>query len=211
MTSHISLTPLFHELTEGCWRSRWTFAMWASLLAAMRSRTFLSSADSRTSFASFACAVPTKSRLGLGERRLGGGLIGLAARDLRSRGRDRAALRLDLPRRQPQLGPRPIEPGLVRARVDHEEQIALLDRLVVDDMELDERAGDVRRDADHVGAHAGVVRARVDIGETPYPEPGRHRAEDDQGPEHAAHRASPSGARVQFAHLFSSGIRGARG
>jgi hypothetical protein len=65
--------------------------------------------------------------------------------------------------------PCPIEPGLVRARIDHEEQVALLDRLVVHDLERDEWARDVRRDADHVGAHGGVVGARVDIREDAIP------------------------------------------
>ena len=49
-----------------------------------------------------------------------------------------------------------MERRFVGARVDLEQQVALLDELVVDDRQLDDRAGDARRDLDHLGHHLAV-------------------------------------------------------
>jgi hypothetical protein len=51
--------------------------------------------------------------------------------------------------------------GLVWARIDDKQQIVLLDRLIVDDIELYERTLYVRRDPNHVCTNVGIVGARV--------------------------------------------------
>ncbi|HEY8516335.1 MAG TPA: hypothetical protein VIS07_12535 [Candidatus Binatia bacterium] len=53
--------------------------------------------------------------------------------------------------------------GFVRLALDLEEQIALPHRLVVAHVEVRDRAVDLGRDADDVGAHVGVARVRVAV------------------------------------------------
>src|ERR1700692_799060 len=75
---------------------------------------------------------------------------------------------------------------LVRSGIDHEEQRALRYMLIVMNWQFDDRTAHVRRYADDVGAHVGVVGARVDIVQTHNIKGDHERADDNRKPDDAA-------------------------
>src|SRR5215467_4151428 len=75
--------------------------------------------------------------------------------DLRASGRDRLLDAANLCLSQNKFAPCALQFSLVRPRVDNKQQIALLDRLIVDDIELYKRALYVWRDPDDVGTDVG--------------------------------------------------------
>lgn len=77
--------------------------------------------------------------------------------DFRARDRDRLPDAADLGLSDDKLALRALELSLVGSRVDHKQQVVLLDRLIVDDIELDERPLDVRCNPDHVCADISIV------------------------------------------------------
>jgi hypothetical protein len=101
----------------------------------------------------------------------------------------------DLEAGEPELGLRLIEDRLVGARVDDEEQVAGADPLVVDDRQRDDRPGDVRGDADGVGAHVGVVGARLVVEHAIDDHAHHSRGDDDGGAEQASGEAQQGVAR----------------
>ena len=119
--------------------------------------------------------------------------------DFRARGRDRLLDAADLGLSDDKLAPRPLQLSLVRSWVDHKQQIVLLDRLIVDDIELYERTLYVRRDPDHVCADIGIVGARVS-GARPR---GHHRrcnaGDDDRQPDQPPENAQ--GPRRSAVHV----------
>ena len=107
-------------------------------------------------------------------------------------GADRVLERIDLEigQREARLGA--LERRLVWPRIDHEEQRALGQVLVVANRQFDDRTAHVRRDADDVGAHVGVVGARVDVVEAQHVETGHDRADDDcEADDAAGHMQNP--------------------
>ena len=110
------------------------------------------------------------------------GVVGLGAAlaDDLARGGDRVALRLDLALDLLELGLGLLQPRGVGPHVDDEQELALTHRLVVDDVELGERTGDVRRDADDVGADRGVVGERAASAEDDGAADGHDGGDDDR-------------------------------
>ena len=72
-----------------------------------------------------------------------------------------------------------IHAKLVRLWVDLEKHLALFDLLIVEHIELDDAAADLRRHIDDVGLNGGVISAR------PFFSPMRHQ---DSCPDHADQR-----------------------
>ena len=70
-------------------------------------------------------------------------------------------LNLQIGQRQARLGQ--VEFGLIWTRIDHEQQVAGLDVLIVAQRKLDDRAAHLGRDPDDIGAHVSVVSARMEI------------------------------------------------
>jgi hypothetical protein len=110
-------------------------------------------------------------------------VLGLALSQSRARRGDVVAPRPDLAVDELELGLDLREARLVGTRIDDEEQVSLSHRLVVDRAELGERAAHVRGDADHVGAHAGVIGERPLEAHVEPPPDGRHRHHEDGDPE----------------------------
>ena len=108
---------------------------------------------------------------------------------------DAADLRLS----DDKLALRALQLSLVWSRVDHKQQVVLLDRLIVDDIEPHQRSLHVRRDPDHVCADIGIVGARVS-GARPR---GHHRrcnaGDDDRQPDQPPENAQ--GQRRSAAHV----------
>ena len=104
----------------------------------------------------------------------------------------------DLRLSEDKFAPRALQLSLVRSRVDDKQQIVLLDRLIVNDMELHERTFYVRRDPNHVCTDVGIIGARVS-GARPR---GHHRrcdaGEDDRQPDQAPQNAE--GPRCAAVH-----------
>ena len=95
----------------------------------------------------------------------------------------------DLRLSEDKFAPRALQLSLVRSRVDDKQQIVLLDRLIVDDIELNKRAFYVRRDPDHVCSDIGIVGARISgarpRGHDCRCDAGEDDRQPDQPPEHA--------------------------
>jgi hypothetical protein len=149
--------------------------------------------------------------LGIGERQLGvpardlGGGAGqtrLPARNLGGGGRDRPPLGLDLLPGEHEVGPGAGQPSLVRAAVDGEEQIALLHRLVVHHVQLDDGTAHLRRDADNVGADRGVIGARIHEVQPICVDARDDSAHDDQGADGSAE--DPAGGQGTLGVVHAS-------
>ena len=120
------------------------------------------------------------------------------------RGIERVALAFDAPLGDldlavecGQLGARAFDRELVRARIDDEQELALLHRLVVHDVQLDDRAAHLRHDADGVGHHDRVVRLRV-----PHDPPDDHDRENDRA-DHDPEDDDSSEETARAAHVSS--------
>ena len=105
--------------------------------------------------------VPDDVGLGLGELRprLGQGGLGLRHRGLVARGVRFRLARLSLVSRHVGLGL--LDGRLDRARVDHEQEVTLLEVGAVGDVDLDDPARDLRLDGDDLVRHA--LAHRVDV------------------------------------------------
>src|SRR5215471_6797837 len=77
---------------------------------------------------------------------------------------------------------RELHGNLVVRRIDHHQQLALGDELIVDDRQLDDAAGDLRRHRDGIDAHGAVARpGRLHIGLPHRPaEPDRQRGRGER-------------------------------
>ena len=68
-------------------------------------------------------------------------------------------------------------------RIDDEQDVAHLDLLIVDDAQIDHRAGDVRRHHHDIGAHARIAGPRAVF--VSFPEkPARHAGRDQDRKRH---------------------------
>ena len=101
-------------------------------------------------------------------------------------GVDRVLERVDLEIGQRKVGLGALERRLVGPRIDHEQQHAFGHVLVVVNRQFHDRTAHVRRDADDVGAHVGIVGPRVDVVEAEHGEAGDDCADNDCQAEDAA-------------------------
>src|SRR5262249_25920412 len=97
-----------------------------------------------------------------------------------------------------QVGPGTLERTLVGAGIDDEEEIARLERLIVDNGQLHDRPAHVWRDAHDIGAHVGVVgawRAPVELED---PQGDQHRRDDDRRPDRPAEHPPSHVRQVRY-------------
>ena len=100
---------------------------------------------------------------------------------------------IDLLARQGQRGPGALQRELIRPRVDQEEQIPFLHRLVVTDVELHDVPAHLGRDPDEVGANRRIVRLRSRLPLEERHHHGDDRCRNDGASQHAAQDAAGGG------------------
>ena len=113
---------------------------------------------------------------------------------------DRLLNAADLCLGEDKLAPRALQLSLVWPRVHDKQQIVLLDRLIVNDMELHERTFYVRRDPNHVCTDVGIIGARVS-GARPRGHDCRcYAGDDDRQPDQPPENAEGPGCAAVHAH-----------
>src|SRR4029434_4086495 len=119
---------------------------------------------------------------------------------------------VDLAIERGDLGTGTLHRELVRARVDDEQEVALLHALIVLDVQLGDRPAHLRHDPDDVRRHDGIVRLRV-LDDPPEDDEGENdRARDDAEADVPCERASslahPSFRRARATWRRSTRRRG---